>query len=239
MPHTSSEQRSPGLTHVPQLALQQTLPGAHCVAPHITPGGAAAALGASDADALADALAALAALAAPAAALASRSPSTSLGGSTRTALGGGGAGGAASLTLAVGAGDRTFEVDTEKLPPVADEVERVEGAGADSAATMSGPRRRSSPALMSPKNGPTERRAVTNATATLARHSATIQRTGANQRRRRQFPSELVAMVRVRCCKSRTSGTLLATCRQHAVRLRTRVGHDDRSRRRARRTRAE
>jgi hypothetical protein len=76
MPHTSCEQRSPGFTHVPQLALQQTCPGAHWAEPHVTVAGAA------DADGPAEALAAaLVSAGTPFAPAAPFSP-TSIGGPT-------------------------------------------------------------------------------------------------------------------------------------------------------------
>lgn len=42
MPHTACEQRSPGAAHVPQLALQHTLPDGQVAAPQGTGGGGAA-----------------------------------------------------------------------------------------------------------------------------------------------------------------------------------------------------
>lgn len=116
MPHMRCEQRSPGSTQVPQLALQQTLPGAHWVEPHVTTGGAAEAEGAADATGTADALAAEAtpAVTLPASAVAAmRAPpsSNSIGGSTWSTMGGGYASGAratsnvasSSLAMVVGA----------------------------------------------------------------------------------------------------------------------------------------
>ena len=52
IPHTCCEHFSPGLVHVPQLALQHTWPGAHCTWPHCTGGGRAELAGAADALAL-------------------------------------------------------------------------------------------------------------------------------------------------------------------------------------------
>jgi hypothetical protein len=89
MPQTRWEQRSPGSVHVPQLALQQTLPGAHCVVPHATPCGVAEAVGAADVAGGADALAVTAAFVsieplpdAPVSNARAPASSTSMGGST-------------------------------------------------------------------------------------------------------------------------------------------------------------